>query len=99
MKLKNIIEALNHYYLKRFPNAKGWFIGKEYSEPTKLNAYRKYRVEIYYHIPSKNTIAFTVQMIDRCINDSEDILRERALTALLEEIFTNITDLDKYETT
>lgn len=42
MKLKYIIDALNHYYLEKFPNAKGWFIGKEYIAPTKINLYKKY---------------------------------------------------------
>ena len=47
MKLKYIVDALNHYYLKKFPNAKGWFIGKETLEPAKVNAYKKYNADLY----------------------------------------------------
>lgn len=97
MKLKYIVDALNHYYLKRFPNAKGWFIGKETIEPTRLNLYKQYRVEIYYHTPGKNHLAFTQQIIDRCPEGAEDILKERFITALLEGLFTNLLELDKYE--
>jgi len=98
MKLKNIVEALNHYYLNRFPNATGWFIGKENTEPTKLNAYKKFRLEIFYHTPGKNHLAFTIQLIDRCIEGSEDLIKDKMYTTLLTEIFSNIQMLDKYET-
>lgn len=97
MKLKQLTEALNHYYLKKFPNAKGWFIGKEMMEPTKLNLYKKYKAEIFYHTQGKNSIAFTVQLIERCPEGSEEIIKERALECLLEEMFTNLSTLDKYE--
>ena len=97
MKLKYITDALNHYYLKKFPNAKGWFIGKESIEPTRLNAYKKYRVEIYYHTPGKNHLAYTQQVVDRCPEGAEEILKEMITTALLEGIFTHLNDFDKYE--
>ena len=97
MKLKYIVDALNHYYLKRFPNAKGWFIGKETIEPTRLNLYKQYRVEIYYHTPGKNHLAYTQQIIDRCPEGAEEILKEKFITALLEGLFTNLLELDKYE--
>ena len=98
MKLKYITDALNRYYLARFPNAKGWFIGKEAFEPTKLNAYKKYKVEIFYHTPGKNHLAFTQQVIDRCPEGTEEILKEKFTVGLLELIFKNLADLDKYET-
>lgn len=97
MKLKYIVDALNHYYLKRFPNAKGWFIGKETIEPARLNAYKKYKVEIYYHTPGKNTIAYTQQVVDRCPEGAEEILKEKFTTTLLENLFTNLPEFDKYE--
>jgi len=98
MKLKYIVDALNRYYSKKFPNAKGWFIGKESVEPTKLNAYKKYKVEIYYHTPGKNHIAYTQQVIDRCPEGAEEVLKERLITALLEGLFTNLNSFDSYET-
>ena len=98
MKLKYIVDALNRYYSKKFPNAKGWFIGKESVEPTKLNAYKKYKVEIYYHTPGKNHLAYTQQVIDRCPEGAEEILKERLITALLEGLFTNLNSFDSYET-
>ena len=98
MKLKYIVDALNRYYSKKFPNAKGWFIGKESIEPTKLNAYKKYKVEIYYHAPGKNHLAYTQQVIDRCPEGAEEILKERLITALLEGLFTNLNSFDSYET-
>lgn len=98
MKLKQIVEALNHYYSKRFPNAAGWFIGKESIEPTKLNAYKKYRVEIYYHVPGKNHLAYQQQLVDRCPEGAEEELKERFTIALLEGIFDNLQEFDKYET-
>ena len=97
MKLKYIVDALNHYYLHKFPNASGWFIGKESIEPTRLNAYKKYKVEIYYHTPGKNHLAFTQQLVDRCPEGAEDVLREQFVTAILENIFTHLSELDKYE--
>lgn len=98
MKLKYIVDALNRYYFKKFPNAAGWFIGKESIEPTKLNAYKKYKVEIYYHLPGKNHLAYTQQLIDRCPEGAEDILKEKFITTLLEGIFTNLSTFEKYET-
>lgn len=98
MKLKYIVDALNHYYLKKFPNAKGWFIGKESVEPTRVNAYKKYRAEIYYHTSGKNSPAVTVQLIDRCLEGENDFLKEKATTMILAEIFTNLEKLDEYET-
>lgn len=97
MKLKQVVEALNHYYAKRFPNAKGWFIGKESIEPTKLNAYKKFRIEIYYHLPGKNHLAYQLQFVDRCPEGVEEELKERLFIALLEGLFENLTELDKYE--
>lgn len=98
MKLKYIVDALNHYYLKKHPNAKGWFIGKEMIEPTKLNAYKRYKVEIFYHTPGKNYRAYTQEVIDRCPEGAEEVLREMLLSALLEGLFTNLEEFDKYET-
>ena len=98
MKLKYIVDALNHYYLKKFPDAKGWFIGKEMIEPSRLNAYKKYRVEIFYHLPGKNHLAYTQQFVDRCPEGAEELLKERFFTTLLEQLFTNLPEFDKYET-
>lgn len=98
MKLKYIVDALNHYYLKKFPNAKGWFIGKEMIEPARLNAYKKYKVEIFYHLPGKNHLVYTQQVVDRCPEGAEEILKENFVTSLLEGLFTNLNEFDKYET-
>ena len=98
MKLKYIVDALNHYFLAKFPNANGWFIGKESIEPTRLNLYKKYKVEIFYHTPGKNHLAYTKQLIDRCPEGAEDILKEHFITALLTDLFNNLSEFDKYET-
>lgn len=97
MKLKCITEALNHYYLTKFPNARGWFIGKELIEPTKVNVYKKYSVEIYYHTPGKNHLAIQCQVLDRCPEGAEEILKEKITTELLSTIFSNLSKLDEYE--
>lgn len=96
MKLKDIVQALNSYFSKKFPNAKGWFIGNERVEPTKINVYKKYLLEIFYHVPGKNHRVFTVQLVDRCPEGAEDYLKTRIMTEMLTEIFTNIHILDKY---
>jgi hypothetical protein len=98
MKLKNIVEALNHFYLKKHPNASGWLIGTESIEPTKLNAYKQYKVQIFYHRPGKNIPVYTVQIVDRCPEGAEEKVKERLFTALLENIFENLDILDTYET-
>ena len=98
MKLKLVVDALNHYYLKKFPNASGWFIGKEVMEPTRLNLYKKYKAEIFYHTPGKNIRAYTLQLVDRCPEGAEESLRDRALAGLLEGLFTSLPEFDKYET-
>lgn len=98
MKLKYIVDALNHYFLAKFPNANGWFIGKESIEPTRLNLYKKYKVEIFYHTPGKNHLAYTQQLIDRCPEGAEDILKEHFITTLLTDLFNNLSEFDKYET-
>ena len=98
MKLKYIVDALNRYYLNKFPNAKGWFIGKETVEPTRVNLYKKYKVEIFYHTPGKNEKVYTQQLIDRCPEGAEEILKERFITTLLSDLFTNLQEFDKYET-
>ena len=98
MKIKYIVEALNHYYLERFPNAKGWFIGKETIEPTRLNAYKRYKVEIFYHVPGKNTLAYTQQLVDRCPEGEEESLKERMIATILADLFIHLSDFDEYET-
>lgn len=98
MKLKDIVQALNIYYSKKFPNAKGWFIGNERTEPTKIGVYKKHTLEIFYHVPGKNIKAFHTGLVDRCPEGFEDFLKDRAMTALLSEIFMHIDELDKYET-
>lgn len=98
MKLKYIVDALNHYFLAKFPNANGWFIGKESIEPTRLNLYKKYKVEIFYHTPGKNHLAYTQQLVDRCPEGAEDILKEHFITTLLTDLFNNLSEFDKYET-
>lgn len=97
MKLKYIVDALNHYFLAKFPNANGWFIGKESIEPTRLNLYKKYKVEIFYHTPGKNHLAYTQQVVDRCPEGAEDILKEHFITTLLTDLFNNLSEFDKYE--
>ena len=97
MKLKQVVDALNRYYINKFPNAKGWFIGKELIEPTKLNVYKKYRVEIFYHTPGKNQLAYTQQVIDRCPEGTEEEFKEIFMTSLLTGLFTNLNEFDKYE--
>lgn len=98
MKLKNIVDALNTYYAHKFPNATGWFIGKELIEPTKLNAYKKYCVEIFYHVPGKNHLAYTLQTIDRCPEGAEDVLKEKLTVEILSDLFIHLPEFDKYET-
>lgn len=98
MKLKDIVDALNGYYLKKFPNARGWFIGKESLESSLVNAYKKYKVEIFYHTPGKNHIAFTQQFVDRLIDIDEEAFKTKFFVTLLKQIFISLTDLDKYET-
>lgn len=98
MKLKYIVDALNHYFLAKFPNANGWFIGKESIEPTRLNLYKKYKVEIFYHTPGKNHLAYTQQLVDRCPEGAEDVLKEHFITTLLTDLFNNLSEFDKYET-
>lgn len=97
MKLKYIIDALNHYYLEKFPNAKGWFIGKEYIAPTKINLYKKYQVSIYYHTPGKNHLAYTQELIDRCPEGTEEEFKEKFTISLLVGIFNNLRKFDEYE--
>lgn len=97
MRLKDITDALNNYYLIKFPKAKGFFIGKEYVEPAKVNIYKKYKIDIYYHIPGKNHLAITKEVIGKCGNNEEDAFRDKAYTSLLEEIFNNLNKLDNYE--
>lgn len=97
MKLKYIVDALNRYFLDKYPNANGWFIGKESIEPTRVNLYKKYKVEIFYHTPGKNHLAFTQQLIDRCPEGAEDILKESFTTALLTNLLKNLPELEKYE--
>lgn len=97
MKLRYIVDALNHYYSEKFPNAKGWFIGKENIEPTRLNAYKKYKAEIYYHTPGKNHLVFQQQLIDRCPEGAEEALKERITVTFLTTVFKNLQKLDEYE--
>ena len=97
MKVKDIVEALNHYYLAKFPNAKGWFIVKETTEPTLVNAYKKHKAELYYHVPTKNTLVFTVQVVDRCLEGAEDVLMEQFEKRFLEQLLMELNLFDKYE--
>jgi len=98
MKVKDIVVALNHYYLAKFPNAKGWFIVKETTEPTLINAYKKKRAELYYHVPGKNQIAITTQLVDRCIDGHEEAFEEAFTMMFLEQILKSLEEFDKYET-
>lgn len=96
MKLNYIVTALNHYFLDKYPDAKGWFIGKECIEPTRLNLYKKYKVEIFYHIPGKNYLAYTQQVVDRCPEGAEEVLKENFVTTLLTELLKNLPKLEEY---
>ena len=98
MRLKNIVDALNSHYLKKHPEAYGWFIGKETIEPTKINIYKQLKAEIFYHIPGRNKRVFTVQLVDRCPEGSEEVLKDRLLTEMLITVFDNINCLEKYTT-
>lgn len=98
MKLNNIVEALNRYHSKKFPESKGWFIGTESIEPTKVNVYKKYKAEIFYHTPGKNHRVYTQQLIDRCPEGYEDVLKEKMMIAILADLFENIQEINKYET-
>lgn len=95
MKIKYIVDALNHYFLEKYPNSNGWFIGKESIEPTRLNLYKKYKVEIYYHTPGKNKCVFTQQVVDRCPEGAEDILKENFVTSFVTNIFKSLSDFEK----
>lgn len=94
MKLKYIINALNLFISNSHPELKGFFIGKESIEPTRVNAYKAYKVEIYWHLPGKNHPVFTYQMVDRCLSEDKDALKERYSTVLLEQIFTNLNKIE-----
>lgn len=97
MKLNQIVEALNRFFLTKYPSAKGHFIGKESFEPSKINAYKIHKVEIYYHVPGKNYLAFTKQRIDRYLEKFEKEVNELFMIDLISELFLNIQDLEKYE--
>lgn len=96
MDLHLIIQSLNSYFKSKFPDAKGWLIGREFIEPTQVNVYKKYTIEIYYHLPRKNNIVFTVSKVDRCVDNDYTLLKKNTIIELLTLIFKDIKELDKY---
>lgn len=94
MRLKYITDALNLFISKNHPEIKGIFIGKESIEPTRVNAYKAYKIEIYWHLPGKNHLVFTCQIVDRCLEGDKDSLKERCITVLLEQLFTNLNKIE-----
>lgn len=94
MKLEYIVTALNLYMQKKYPDLKGKLIGKESIEPTRVNAYKAYKVEIYWHTPGKNHLVFNYQMIDRCLDNQKEALKEKYSSILLEQLFTNLNNIE-----
>lgn len=97
MDLKIITAALNDYLYKLNPNAKGKFIGKEFTEPTSINAYKKFNIEIWYHLPGKNQRAFTTQYVGMLTKDTEDATRRDLYRNFLTLIFENLNTVTSYE--
>lgn len=96
MKLKNIIDALTlwHFKSNKETEPSGFFLSKEVINPTRINAYKEYIVEIYYHIPHKNIKVFTFKATDKCLEGQQEAFKESCLTALLEQLFTNLNSIE-----
>lgn len=96
MELKNIVKALNEYYKQKYPNAKGWFIGRIMIEPQAIKLYKKCTVELYYHKGNSNEMFINIQNIDRTIQGEEDKLKDTTLTLFLTELLNRKEDIDNY---
>jgi hypothetical protein len=97
MELAYIIKALNKYFKAKYPETKGFFIGKESYEPTQLNAFKTHKVEIYFHIPGKNRLVFTKQEVNKYIEGKEEAINAEFMSDLLAGLFINLETLETYE--
>lgn len=94
MKLLYITEALTSFIKKCHSNIEGFAIGRERLEPTEINAYKAYIIEIYWHTKKENKLIFTLKMVDRCLSGQEKALKEKYCTVLLEQLFSNLNNIE-----
>lgn len=94
MRVKEIADALTLFINRKYPELNGFFIAKDSVEPTKINAYKAYNVEVYWHLPGKNHLVFKQHLVDKCLTGQEESLKERFNTVLLEQLFSNLNNIE-----
>lgn len=95
MELNDIIKSINGYFKTKFPNNKGWFIGRMMIIPQTIKLYKRYCIEIYYHTDSENKLILKQELTKRVSSDQENKIKTEVLTSLLTEILTNKNCIDE----
>lgn len=92
--IDTIVRALNKWLEVNYHSKGGWFIGRQYEEKTKFNAYKTLIAEIYYHIGNNNHLIvkekFTVNKTTA--NDNQ---RDKLYITLLGTIFSKLDEIEK----
>jgi len=97
MNTKIITKALNTWLLNSHPELKGFFIEKYSKEPTTIGAFKKTKFEIFYHIPGKNHLVFTIQSVVKEINN--EVEDAEFITSTLGNLFLNLNKIEDEITT
>lgn len=96
MELNDVIKGLNDYFKYKFPDNKGWFIGKMIIIPQAIKVYKKCRIELYYHTDKSNDLVVTEEITERATQDQENKLKLKVLIKLISTLLKIRENIDKY---
>jgi hypothetical protein len=96
MEVKGIIEALNYYFSNTFKD-KGVFLHKITFGDTKVGAYKKAQLEIYYkELKKKAVLVDTLNLAGKVINGDKGPLTEDVCKAFIVWLILNKDKIDSY---
>lgn len=91
--MKEFVDSLTGRFIKDSKNPYARFIIKKNIYDTNINAYKKYRVELYLHIPNRNIKCFDVEVTAKQedINDAvRKVFWDRIIEFLTEGDYGNL---------
>lgn len=81
--MKDFVDALTGKFIKDSKNPYARFILKKNIYDTSINAYKKYKVELYLHIPDKNIKCLVAEVIAKQ-EDINDAIRGEFYNKIIE---------------
>lgn len=81
--MKEFVDSLTGRFIKDSKNPYARFIIKKNIYDTPINAYKRYKVELYLHIPNKNIKCFAVE-INAKQEEMNDIIKREFYDRIIE---------------